>query len=166
MPCGAHALLLKGVSDFAPGSEPLAAKARDLTHEAHSFAKDAVTASLVEAQCHLLLADLEERVRFVSHGFDYQAADLAAVRTRLTADSREGDARASAELEQIRQRQRNLTTLRDARIEKMRAEPDTVQPGEVEFLVHALVVPSRDPGEAEQYDAEVESIAHEGGHGL
>ena len=154
-----HMLLLKGVSDFAPGSEPLAAKARDLTHEAHSFAKDAVTASLVEAQCHLLLADLEERVRFVSHGFDYQAADLAAVRTRLTADSREGDARASAELEQIRQRQRNLTTLRDARIEKMRAEPDTVQPGEVEFLVHALVVPSRDPGEAEQYDAEVESIA-------
>ena len=31
-----------------------------------------MTASLVEAQRQLLLADLEERVRFVSDGFQYQ----------------------------------------------------------------------------------------------
>ena len=34
-------------------------------------------------------------------------------------------------------------------------------PGEVEFLVHALVVPSQDPEETEQYDADVENIAVE-----
>ena len=41
----------------------------------------------------------------------------------------------------------------------MRAEPDKIMPGEVEFLVHALVVSSQDPEEMEQYDADVEAIA-------
>ena len=152
-------LLLKGVSEFVPGSEPLASKARGLVDEAKVFARDTVTASLVEAQRQLLLADLEERVRFVSDGFQYQEADLAAMRTRLTAVAREGDSRVGTELDQVRQRQRNLASIRDARIERMRAEPDTVRPGEVEFLVHALVIPSRGPEEAELYDAAVESIA-------
>jgi hypothetical protein len=33
--------------------------------------------------------------------------------------------------------------------------------GEVEFLVHALVVPSQDPEDTEQYDTDVENIAVE-----
>ena len=31
----------------------------------------------------------------------------------------------------------------------------------MEFLVHALVIPSEDPEETEQYDADVEAIAVE-----
>ena len=49
---------------------------------------------------------------------------------------------------------------RSKRLDEMRAEPDNIRPGEVEFLVHALVIPSRTPEEdTEQYDADVEAIA-------
>ena len=43
----------------------------------------------------------------------------------------------------------------------MRDQPNRIRPGEVEFLVHALIVPSEDPEETEQYDADVQAIAVE-----
>ena len=52
-----------------------------------------------------------------------------------------------------------LAAARANRLDEIRAEPDGIRPGEVEFLVHALVVPSQDPEEAEQYDADVEAVA-------
>ena len=41
----------------------------------------------------------------------------------------------------------------------LRTEPDHIRAGEVEFLAHALVVPSQDPEEVKRYDAQVEAIA-------
>ena len=156
-----HLLLLKGISDFAPGSEPLAAKARGLINDAGAYLEDTVTSGLVQQHRQGLLQDLEERLRFVSNGFDYRAADLADRRNRLTADAREGDNQAAAELEQVRLNQRSLRDLKGARLQQMRDEPDAVQPGEARFLVHALVVPSVDKDDADSYDAKVESIAME-----
>ena len=113
------------------------------------------------AQTHRqrLINSLDERLGFMARGFDYQAAELAAARTRLNARVQAGDHRVAGELDRVKQRQRGLSAARANRLDGIRAEPDSIRPGEVEFLVHALVVPSQDPEEMEQYEADVEAIA-------
>jgi hypothetical protein len=41
----------------------------------------------------------------------------------------------------------------------MRREPELIEAGGVEFVAHALVVPTSNPEERKRYDAEVESVA-------
>ena len=157
-----HLLLLRGAADFAPGSEPLAGTARALVQEAERFANDIVVGRMVQTHRQQLIDDLDERLGFVARGFDYQAAELAAARARLTERDRAGDHRVRDELARVRERQRSLSAARTNRLDEMRAEPDNIKPGEVEFLVHALVVPSQVPeDDTEQYDADVEAIAVE-----
>ena len=156
-----HLLLLKGASNFAPGSEPLALAARTLVQEAKAFAEDVVIGGMVQVHRKRIIDDLDDRMGFVARGFDYQAAELAAARSRLTERVREGDYRVREDLARVRERQRSLTATRTKRLDDMRDEPNRIAPGEVEFLVHALVVPSNDPEETEQYDADVENIAVE-----
>ena len=154
-----HLLLLKGVGNFAPGSEPLALAARALVQEARQFAEDIVIGGMALDHRQQLIDGLDDRMGFVARGFDYQAAELAAARSRLTERVREGDHRVREDLARVRERQRSLTATRARRLDDMRDEPNRIVPGEVEFLLHALVVPSQDPEETEQYDADVENIA-------
>ena len=154
-----HLLLLRGARNFAPGGEPLAAMARNLVTEAEGFAKDDVVGSLVQRHRQQLLQTMSERLEFVARGFDYQAAELAAARSRFNERVQAGDQRTAGELYKVRERQRSLTAIRTNRLGRIQNEPDNIRPGEVEFLVHALVVPSQDSEELERCDAEVESIA-------
>ena len=157
-----HLLLLRGAVDFAPGSEPLASAAKAMVQEAEVFGNDIVVGRMVQHHRQQLLDDLDERLGFVERGFDYQAAELAAARARLAERDRAGDHRVKDELALVKEQQRSLRAARTNRLDEMRAEPDNIMPGEVEFLVHALVVPSPIPEEdAEQYDADVEAIAVE-----
>ena len=75
--------------------------------------------------------------------------------------ARDGNRRAQRELAKVKERQRSLTDSRNHRLAELQAEPDLIQAGEIEFLVHALVVPTQDSEEAERYDADVEAIAVE-----
>ena len=152
-------LLLKGASNFAPGSEPLAALGHGLVPEAEGFARDAVTASLVQRHQQDILRTMPERIDFAARGFDFQGAELAAARNHLQQRAQAGDQQATRQLTSVKQRQRSLSPIRDQRLDNIRSEPDTIRPGDVEFLAHALVVPSQDPDELEVYNAEVESIA-------
>ena len=154
-----HLLLLRGAKDFALGSEPLAAKAIGLAPAAKTFVEDAVLAGHVASHREGLIQDMEERIGFVSRGFDFLAAELAAVRVQLNEKIKAGDRRAERELERIRERQRGLTAVREERLRVIRAEPETIRPGEVKFLIHALVVPSQEQEEIDAHDAEVEVIA-------
>ena len=154
-----HLLLLKGAKGFAPGGEPLAVIAKNLVADAERFAKDAVIGSLVQRHREDLLQTMAERLEFVARGFDYQAAELAAARSRFSERVQVGDQRTTEELSRVKERQRGLAAIRKDHLDRIRAEPGSIRPGEVEFLVHALVTPSQDSGEMETYDAEVESIA-------
>ena len=156
-----HLLLLKGADNFAPGSEPLALAARTLAQEAKAFTEDVVIGGMMQTHRQRLIADMDDRIGFVARGFDYQAAELAAARSRLTERVQAGDHRVAEELARVRERQRSLAAVRENRLDEMRDEPNRIRPGEVEFLVHALVVPSQAPEDAEQYDADVEAIAVE-----
>ena len=156
-----HLLLLKGAGNFAPGSEPIALAARPRLQEAKTFAEDIVTGGMVQVHRKRIIDDLDDRMGFVARGFDYQAAELAAARSRLNERVQAGDHRMRDELARVRERQHSLAAARERRLAEMRDEPNRIRHGEVEFLVHALVVPSRDPEETEQYDADVEAIAVE-----
>ena len=156
-----HLLLLKGAGNFVLGSEPLALAARTLVHEAKEFAEDIVTGGMVQAHRKRIIDDLDDRMGFVGRGFDYQAAELTAARSRLNERSQAGDHRVREELARVRERQRSLAAARERRLDEMRDEPNRIRPGEVELLVHALVVLSQDSEGTEQYDADVEAIAVE-----
>ena len=152
-------LILQEAEGFAPGRVPLAAAARALLSEAERFAREDVLASLLHHLQQRRIADLPARIDFISRGFDYEAAELAAARSRLTELVRGGDKSANEKLTEVKARQRLQAAHRARRLAELRAETDRVRAGEVEFLVHALVVPARDGDDAERYDADVEGIA-------
>ncbi len=120
-----------------------------------------MTEPLVQLQRQRLLDDLPARLEFVSRGFDFQAAELAAARARFTERSRSGDPSAKGELSKIKRRQRSLASVRGRRLGELQSEPGHIRPGAFEFLVHALVAPNQDPEEAKRFDAQVEAIAVE-----
>ena len=156
-----HLLLLRGAGGMAPGGIPLATLARGIAAKAADFLDEEVSEQIVQAHRQRRLDDLPGRLEFVNRGFDYQAAELAAARSGLREKAASGDRQAAEELARVRERQRSLNALRANRLAELRSEPDLIRAGEAEFLVHALVVPSEDAGEAERYDADVEAIAME-----
>jgi len=156
-----HLLLLRGTHGFAPSRVPLATLARDMVADADRFVCEEVSERVVQAHRHRRLDDLPARLEFLNRGFDFQVAELAAARSHLSKMVRDGNRRAQRELSKIKAQQRSLTDSRNHRLAELQAEPDLIQAGEIEFLVHALVVPTQDAEEAERYDADVEAIAVE-----
>ena len=154
-----HLLLLRGAGDFAPGQAPIAALARRLVADAAVFARDGVTGRLVQSHQRRIVDELPSRLEFVNRGFDFYAAELAAARARLTDRARSGDPGARVDLARVKTRQRGLSAVRGRRLAELRAEADRVGPGEIEFLVHALVVPAQNPEDVDRFDTEVEAVA-------
>ena len=153
-----HLLLLRGVKHFAPGAEPLAALAGNLAAGAERFATEVVTANLVQSCQQQIRSTMAERLDFLRRGFDYQMADLAAARRSCNERIKTGDADAT-ELARISEAQRRLIETRDRSLDRVETEPDDIEPGAVEFLVHALIVPPLSPEDGDQHDANVEAIA-------
>ena len=156
-----HLLLLRGADGFAPSRVPLATLARGMVADALGFAREEVGDRLAQRHRQERFNDLPSRVESVNRGFDFQAAELAAARSRLSQLARDGDRDAAAGLGVVKDRQRRLTVSRNRRLNELRAEPECVQVGEVEILVHALVVLVQDAEAVERYDADVEAIAVE-----
>ena len=152
-------LLLRGAEDYAPSRVPLAGRARGMINAAADYAAEEVAEQLAGAFRQRLTAALPSRVEFVNRGFDFQAAELAALRARLTTQARDGVRHAQSELTRVKQRQRNLTVTRTRRLAEIHEEADSIRAGDVELLLHALMVPSEDPEEMERFDAEVEAVA-------
>ena len=152
-------LLLRGAEEYAPSRVPLAGRAREMIRAAADHAGDEVAEQLVGAHRQRLTAELPSRVEFVSRGFDFQAAELAASRAQLTTQARDGVRHAQSELTRVKERQRNLAGTRARRLAELHEEADSVRAGDLEFLLHALIVPADDPTELERYDAEVEAVA-------
>jgi len=155
-----HLLLLRG----GPGGIPLAvrpfvAQAPSATELAASFAREQIAAPLAERHRSAILASLPERERFVEAGYRYEEDALLAQRVITANRAREGDNRAAAELERIKQRQRSLEDLKEQALAVLRREPELIEPREIEFLAHALVIPSSDPEDKKRHDAEVEKVA-------
>ena len=152
-------LLLRGVHGFAPSRVPLATAARRMTRDAYNFVRETVVDRIVKTHQGRIRDDLPSRVAFVKRGFDFQVAELAAARSSLNEKARAGDQQARTHLSRVKRRQRSLKVSRGRRIAELQAEPELVQAGDIEFLVHALVVPVQDSEEATRFDGRVEEIA-------
>ena len=156
-----HLLLLRGADGFAPSRVPLATLARGITPDALEFARAEIGERMAQLHRQGRFDDLASRTESVNRGFDFQAAELAAARSRLNQLARDGNRDAAAELGVVKVRQRRLTASRNQSLSELRAEPDLIQVGEVKILVHALVVPVQDTEALERFDADVEAIAVE-----
>ena len=152
-------LLLKGGQAPGPTLVRFVTAAKILCEQAHAFALERVARPLAEKRRQDFADDLPFRLDFLTRGYDYQDAELAAARSKLSEKARAGDARAKAELTKIKERQDSLAQRREDALAALRREPELIAPGSVTFLAHALVVPSSDPADKKQQDAEVERIA-------
>ncbi|GJQ28345.1 MAG: helicase [Phycisphaerae bacterium] len=155
-----HLLLLKGGRGI-PGAaaQRLAINAPTLKEQAEAFVVERVSRDMATKHRQQLLDTLAERERFMQRGFDYQEAELAAARVKLSEKARSGNAAAAKALAEIKDQQRSLADRRRLALASIRREPELVTPGSVTFLAHALVVPSTDPEDRKRHDAEVERVA-------
>lgn len=154
-----HLLLLKGKREAAGQFASAVVTAAENAGSSRAWLKTNDVEPRVEAFRAQLRASLPARMDFVARGYDYQEAELAARRARVTDKARAGDAGAQGELARIRERQRALSFRKAAAIAERQREPELVAAGEVDLLAHALVVPSTDPEDRRRQDALVECMA-------
>ena len=154
-----HLLLLKGAP--AGAFYPLAAtvRPRQLCEQARVYLSESVLAPEVEARRQALHETLPGRIEFLTRGFAYRNAELAAMRGRWAEKARVGDTRIKQQFERVKQRQRDLVFERDRAVETLRREPESISTDIPRFLAHALVIPTTDPEDRMRHDYEVERIA-------
>lgn len=151
-------LVLRPAPGLSPASEFTDAgpASRDRAGE---FALQRIAVPLADERRNELASTLAERQDFVRRGFDYREAELAATRAKLRERATAGDARAQADLLRVREQQRGLEGRREDALAELEGAIDGIAPGPVEFVAHALVMPSQSPDDARKRDAEVERIA-------
>jgi SNF2 family DNA or RNA helicase/DNA-binding XRE family transcriptional regulator len=154
-----HLLLLKGGHGLPAGAQRLAVTAKDLLEQARAFLVERVAREMAVKRRQALLSTLAERESFVSRGFDFQEAELAAARAKQAEKARAGNAAAQKELARIKEQQRRLAQRRHEALAVLRREPELISPRKIEFIAHALVVPSSDPVEREQFEAKTDQVA-------
>jgi hypothetical protein len=152
--------LLRGGPGGIPLSvRPFAARGNAASVLAADFARDQIAGPLAERHRSDLLASLPERERFLETGYRYEEDNLLVQRAMANNRAREGDKRAATELERIKERQRSLEDLKEHAIAALRREPELIEPHQVNFLAHALVIPSADPEDKKRHDEEIEKVA-------
>lgn len=156
-----HLLLLRGGEGLPPQGQRLAVAAPKLTEQASAYLMERVCREMAVDRRKQILSALPERESFVERGFDYQEAELAATRAKLTPKAREGNKGAAAELSHIKNQQRELRARREKALAVIRREPELLVPGSVDFIAHALVVPSTAKADRERLEANVEEVAME-----
>jgi hypothetical protein len=151
-------LLLREGTRVPPEGIPLVERAEALREQAQTYLHTQVAMPLAAAHADALRETVPERRTFLKQGYDHQVSELARARSRLREKART-DPRAKGELTKIKQRQTELIGRHEAALMLIQREPELIQPGEVEFIAHAMVVPSHDPEERARYDANVEAVA-------
>jgi len=154
-----HLLLLRGRHGLPPEAQRLALVAELHRELARAYLTERLARKMAVENRSRRLKTLAERETFLKRGFDFEEAQLAAARARLSQKAREGNTAAAQHLSEIKQQQRALSKRRERTLAILRREPELIVPGEVEFIAHALVVPSTDQGDLERHRAHVEQIA-------
>ena len=97
---------------------------------------------------------------WVRRGFAAERVELNRARAQLRPKVQKGDPGALASMRLIQERQRSLGQRRDRALGRLEAEAAlvTADPG-VDWIAHALVLPSRDPGDTERLLHSSEAIA-------
>ncbi|MBL8812702.1 MAG: DUF3883 domain-containing protein [Planctomycetaceae bacterium] len=154
-----HLLLLSGGKGLPAIAQRMAASADRLKEQAAAFTAERISRGLAIERREKLMATLAEREQFIQRGFNFQESELATARVKLSEKVRSGNSAAIKSFNEIRDQQRSLAERRSMAIATLRREPELIAPGELQFLAHAIVVPSQDKEELARHNAEVEQIA-------
>lgn len=154
-----HFLLLRGCERFPSEHVSFAARAAEQELLADEFLRTNIAEPLLAERQDELRATLSERESFLTRGFDFQAAELAASRRSLTEKAQQGQVTARTALDRVKEQQRALDQRKASAVVALRAEPEELAVGDIVLLARALVVPSSVAAELERYDAHVEAIA-------
>lgn len=152
-------LVLKGSQSAAPQYGSVIISAKEQVDAARTWIEKRIAQSRADQLSQALRDALPGQIDFLSRGYDYQEAELAAQRSRLTDKARAGDSKAKGDLTRIRERQRSLSLQKASAIRERQREPELITIGEIEILAHALVVPTTDPEDKKRQDATIEAIA-------
>lgn len=154
-----HLLLLKGGHGLPASAQRLAVAATEQKELARAYLAERIARGMALERKKTLVDNIPEREVFIRRGFDYQESELATARAKHADKARRGNRKAMEALDEIKRQQRELTACRQKALDVLHREPDLIAPGEVTFVAHALVVPSSDPMDVEQHDANVEKVA-------
>jgi hypothetical protein len=152
-------LVLKGSQSAAPQYGSVIVSAKERVDAAKTWIEKSIAQTRADQLSQILRDELPGQIDFLSRGYDYQEAELAAQRSRLTDKARAGDSKAKGDLTRVRERQRSLSLQKSSAIRERQREPELITAGEIEILAHALVVPTADPEDKKRQDAVVEMIA-------
>ena len=152
-------LVLKGSQSAAPQYGSVIVSAKERVDAARTWIEKSIAQTRADQLSQILRDELPGRIDFLSRGYDYQEAELAAQRSRLTDKARTGDSKAKGDLTRVRERQRSLSLQKSSAIRERQREPELITAGGIEMLAHALVVPTADPEDKKRQDAVVEMIA-------
>jgi len=152
-------LVLKGSRSAAPQYGSVIVSAKERVDTARTWIERSIAQTRADQLSQTLRDGLPGQIDFLSRGYDYQEAELAAQRTRLSDKARAGDSKAKGDLTRIRERQSMLSLQKSSAIRERQREPELINVGEIEILAHALVVPTADPEDKKRQDAVVEMIA-------
>ena len=152
-------LLLQNGQGIPANAQRLAVAAENYKDMAHAYLVERVARSMANEHRSNLLSSLKKRRDFIQRGFDYQEKELAHARVTLSKKARKGNASAVRELNKIKEEQRELGQRRSGVLLTVEREPELIVPGSVDFIAHALVVPSRVEEDKRRQDQEVETIA-------
>lgn len=159
LPCPVEQLMVLRPAEHVPPTAWPASQLIDAaTARAERYFHNSVLGPLVEEHRRKLTISLKDREEFLRKGFDYQEAELLDLRARLREQANKGEQAARQRLEEVRQRQQDLKAREERALATLRREIELVEPGDVTFLAHALVLPSADPEDRERHDKEVERI--------
>jgi superfamily II DNA or RNA helicase/transcriptional regulator with XRE-family HTH domain len=154
-----YLLLLRGGQGVPASAHEAVAEAAAGLPAATAFLREEIGREIVERHRRRLEESVPARETYLRQGYDYQEADLAAARAKLREKVRAGDSNAEREVARIRERQEKLHARRDEALAVLQREPALIEVGDVEFLAHALVLPSADPRDKRRQDAEIEHVA-------
>ena len=154
-----HLLLLRSGQGVYGQHLHFVAQAQSLCEQAAAYVREVIAEPWAAARRATLQQTLPERLAFLQKGFDYQEAELAQQRSHYRELAREGDARAKAEVERIKIRQRTLQLHQEQALATVQREPELIAIEKVGFLAHALVLPSSDPEDMKIYDMSAELVA-------
>lgn len=152
-------LLLQDGRGIPTNAQRLAVSAENYKEMAYAYLMERVSRSIANEHRNQLLSSLEDRRNFIQRGFDYQEKELAEARLKLSKKAREGNTSAIHQLTRIKEEQRELGQRRASVLLAAEREPELIIPGSIDFIAHALVIPSKIEEDKRRQDQEVEAIA-------
>lgn len=152
-------LLKENTGILIPQANSLVATAQESCESAEAYAVTSIAENLVLKKRETLLKKLPEQINFLKRGYDYQESELLLRQKKLKEKANAGNAAAKGEITKIKNRLRQLATLREQAIANLQCEPELIVPGGVTCIAHALVIPSTDPEDKKRQDKEIEAIA-------